>query len=76
MMEHEHQHAGDELSQIRDLTQHYSPPRDACPTYLAMLEGLHELERNMHQHVHKENNILFPRAIQMEQERRREHSIQ
>lgn len=72
MMEHEHLHAGDELAQIRDITGQYTPPDDACPTYLAMLEGLHELERNMHQHVHKENNILFPRAIQLEQERRNE----
>ncbi|MFO0915220.1 MAG: iron-sulfur cluster repair di-iron protein [Pirellulales bacterium] len=66
VMEQEHRHAGDELASIRSITQGFSPPPDACPTYLAMLQSLKELEANMHQHVHKENNILFPRAIELE----------
>lgn len=66
MMEHEHDNAGDALSQIRKLTSEYEVPVDACNTYLAMLDGLDALETNMHQHVHKENNILFPRAINAE----------
>lgn len=66
MMEHEHDNAGAALSQLRRLTSDYQPPTDACNTYRAMVDGLRELELNMHQHVHKENNILFPRAIELE----------
>lgn len=66
MMEHEHADAGDALSRIRQLTDTYSVPEGACNTYHAMLDGLRELEANLHQHVHKENNILFPRAIELE----------
>jgi regulator of cell morphogenesis and NO signaling len=58
----EHQDAGDALAEMRALTSDFTPPPDACNTYRAMLAGLAELERDMHQHVHKENNILFPRA--------------
>ena len=66
VMEHEHDNAGAALSELRTLTADYVPPDDACNTYRAMLDGLRELETNMHQHVHKENNILFPRAIEHE----------
>ncbi len=66
MMEFEHDHAGDALDRMRVLTHEYQPPAEACNTYRAMLEGLRELEQNMHIHVHKENNILFPRAIELE----------
>lgn len=66
MMEHEHDAAGNGLAQIRDLTFEFAVPENACNTYRAMLDGLRELEKNMHQHVHKENNILFPRAIELE----------
>jgi regulator of cell morphogenesis and NO signaling len=67
MMEHEHDHAGDALQHIRRATQDYRVPDDACNTYRAMLAGLETLEQDMHQHIHKENNILFPRAIKIEQ---------
>jgi regulator of cell morphogenesis and NO signaling len=60
MMEHED--AGDALARMRALTNDFTPPLDACNTYRAMLEGLAALEQDMHQHVHKENNIVFPRA--------------
>jgi len=66
IMEHEHDNAGDALSQLRTLTGDYGPPADACNTYRAMLDGLRELEADMHQHIHKENNILFPRGIELE----------
>lgn len=66
MMEHEHDNAGDALARIRSATGDYSVPDDACNTYRAMLDGLSRLELDMHQHVHKENNILFPRAIELE----------
>ena len=65
-MEHEHQAAGDALARLRGLTSNYTAPADACTSYRAMLDGLSHLERDLHQHIHKENNILFPRAMQME----------
>jgi regulator of cell morphogenesis and NO signaling len=58
----EHDEAGAALDRLRTLTNDYTPPRDACPTFRAALDGLKDLERDMHRHVHKENNILFPRA--------------
>jgi len=67
MMEHEHDNAGDALARIRRATVDFRVPADACNTYRALLDGLHTLERDMHQHVHKENSILFPRAIAREQ---------
>jgi regulator of cell morphogenesis and NO signaling len=69
MMEHEHDSAGDSLDQIRRLTGGYRAHDDACNTCRAMLDGLQRFELDMHQHVHKENNILFPRAIELEQSR-------
>jgi regulator of cell morphogenesis and NO signaling len=66
MMEFEHDHAGDALERMRVLTSDYQPPEGACNTYRAMLDGLRQLEQDMHIHVHKENNILFPRAVNLE----------
>ena len=65
-MEAEHDDAGNALEQLRSLSNDYTPPDWACNTYRALLDGLHDLECNMHAHVHKENNILFPRAIRLE----------
>jgi regulator of cell morphogenesis and NO signaling len=58
----EHDETGAALEELRDLTSDYTPPEDACPKFRAAMKGLDELETNMHQHVHKENNLLFPRA--------------
>jgi regulator of cell morphogenesis and NO signaling len=66
MMEHEHDDAGDALRRMHELTDGYTPPADACNTFRAALDGLRELEQDMHQHVHKENNVLFPRALELE----------
>lgn len=66
-MEAEHEHAGDALSIMREATDGFQPPEWACNTYRAMLDGLAVLERDLHQHVHKENNVLFPKAIGLEQ---------
>lgn len=66
MMEQEHDNAGYALSRLHTLTRDYQVPEDACNTYRAMLAGLRHLERDMHRHVHKENSILFPRAIELE----------
>ena len=66
MMEREHQDAGDALDEIRDLTSGYATPGDGCTTYaVAMTELLH-FERDLHRHIHLENNILFPRAVALE----------
>ena len=66
MMEHEHDDAGAALRRLRQLTEDYTPPADACPTYRVMLDSLENLEQDLHLHIHKENNILFPRAAELE----------
>ena len=65
-MEREHDSAGDALTQFRELTDDYTPPDWACNTFRALYEALANLERDMHQHVHKENNVLFPKALRRE----------
>jgi regulator of cell morphogenesis and NO signaling len=67
VMEAEHDSAGAALEKLRSLTDGYRPPENACNTYRAMLDGLAELEADMHVHVHLENNVLFPRATQREE---------
>ncbi len=62
VMEQEHDDAGRALERMRELTRGYAVPMDACGTCRALLEGLRALEADMHRHVHKENNILFPRV--------------
>ncbi|MDP0501531.1 MAG: iron-sulfur cluster repair di-iron protein [Verrucomicrobiota bacterium JB022] len=63
-MEREHESAGNALEQLRELTDDFTPPDWACNTYRAMFQALHQLEWDMHQHVHKENNVLFPKALE------------
>lgn len=58
----EHETAGAQLAQLRELTGDYVPPADACNTWRALWAGLEALETTMHEHVHLENNVLFPRA--------------
>jgi len=65
-MEQEHDQAGDALAVIREATDGFVPPEWACNTYRAMLDSLAALEADMHQHVHKENNVLFPKSLQAE----------
>ncbi len=62
----EHDDAGESLAEIHRLTHGYQPPEDACPTYRALYRGLAEFESDLHQHVHLENNILFPHALELE----------
>ena len=62
----EHDDAGTLTAKIRELSGGYQPPEGACPSYRGLYHGLEEFERNLHQHVHLENNILFPRAVEME----------
>lgn len=63
MMEMEHEHAGDLLARINELTNGFSIPLGACNTFRVSLAELKEFEEDLHQHVHLENNILFPKAI-------------
>lgn len=63
IMEQEHDRAGDLLAQLRAATNGYAPPEWACRTFRALYDGLEELERDMHVHVHLENNVLFPAAM-------------
>jgi regulator of cell morphogenesis and NO signaling len=65
VMEREHDEAGQALETMRRLTDDYTPPDDACPTFRGLYHGLAELESDMHVHVHLENHVLFPRAIEM-----------
>ncbi len=62
-MEAEHESAGRVIARLRELTDGFTPGLDACNTHRAMLAGLAEFEVDLHTHVHKENNILFPRAL-------------
>ena len=63
VMEHEHDSAGDALRKLRELTNDFTPPEIACNTWRALWHGLAALEQDTHQHIHLENNILFPRAL-------------
>lgn len=63
VMEAEHESAGQALEKLRELTHGYAVPADGCRTYQATMEALAEVERDTHQHIHLENNILFPRAL-------------
>jgi regulator of cell morphogenesis and NO signaling len=66
MMENEHDSAGDALRELRALSNNYTAPPDACMTYKTLYGALAELEADLHQHIHLENNILHPRAVTME----------
>lgn len=66
MMEREHQQAGDQLRAIRERTGGYAVPDDGCTTYAVCYQELRRFEQDLHLHVHLENNILFPAAIELE----------
>ena len=68
MMEMEHEAAGNALKELRSLTGDYTPPPDACFSYNTLFAAFKDFETDLHRHIHLENNILFPRAIAMEQE--------
>jgi regulator of cell morphogenesis and NO signaling len=66
VMMHEHDNAGAAIARLRELTGDFTTPPDGCPTYQALMAGLAAVENDLHRHVHKENNILFPKAIALE----------
>ena len=65
-MESEHNDAGEALTQLRELTDQYAPPEQACMSWQALLGGLEHLDCDLRTHIHKENTILFPKAIEAE----------
>jgi len=65
VMEQEHDHAGNLLNDIRIFSNDYTPPQDACTTYRLSFAALKAFELDLHQHVHLENNILFPKSISL-----------
>ena len=67
-MELEHDSAGSALERLRELTDGFQPDAESCNTHRALLAALAQLESDLHEHVHKENNVLFPRAIALEAE--------
>ena len=66
MMMQEHDGAGDVLRSLRTVTKDYTLPEDACISYRTLYQAMQEFEADLHQHIHLENNILFPRAVAME----------
>lgn len=68
MMESEHVSAGGNMEKIHELSNSFTPPEDACSSYRVLYSKLEEFEKDLHQHIHLENNILFPKAIELEKE--------
>ena len=67
MMEMEHEASGDELREFRKMTAGYSLPDDACNSYKLLFSKIKEFENDLFQHIHLENNILFPKALLLEE---------
>ena len=68
MMEAEHTNAGEALYKIRELSDNFDFPVDACNTFKALYSELKEFEEDLHKHIHLENNVLFPTSIELEEE--------
>jgi regulator of cell morphogenesis and NO signaling len=66
MMEEDHREAGELLTQLRDLTSAYTPPPDGCTTYRLCYKELADFEADLHRHIHLENSLLFPQAVEIE----------
>lgn len=69
VMLREHDDLGGLLRELRSLTNDYTPPADGCESYSALFAGLEQVEADTHLHIHKENNVLFPQVIELEQQR-------
>lgn len=70
MMEADHEAAGEILDNIQQLTKNYTPPADACNSYQFLYKKLKALDEDLHQHIHLENNLLFPKALRLDKELR------
>jgi len=67
MMMSEHDTDGRRLERMRELTNDYALPLNACPSFTALYAGLQDLEHDLHRHIHLENNVLFPQAVELEE---------
>ena len=67
MMKEEHENEGERFEKIMQLSNNYTPPADACNTYKVTYQMLQEFEQDLHTHIHLENNILFPKAIKLQE---------
>jgi regulator of cell morphogenesis and NO signaling len=68
MMISEHETEGRRFDKIAEISKNYNIPEDSCTTYKATLNQLKDFEGDLHRHIHLENNILFPKAIKLENE--------
>lgn len=68
VMEREHVDAGDDFREIEQLSNDFTPPEGACNTFKALYAKLQDFQDDLHEHIHLENNILFPKAIELENE--------
>jgi len=68
MMEDEHEAAGGIIDEMSKFSNNYTPPADACNSYQFLYKKLKELDEDLHQHIHLENNLLFPKALKLEKE--------
>jgi regulator of cell morphogenesis and NO signaling len=66
VMEHEHESAMKAFARLRELTDDFTPPPNVCNTFRVLFDGLRVFEADLEQHIHKENDILFPRAMELE----------
>ena len=66
MMMADHEEDGERLRVMREIANDYMAPEGACPSFTALFAGLNDLERDLHQHIHLENNVLFPAAVELE----------
>lgn len=68
MMEEEHEEAGSLMAQLEVMSNGFTPPEDACATFRIYFQNLEAFQDDLHQHVHLENNILFPKALELEKQ--------
>jgi regulator of cell morphogenesis and NO signaling len=66
VMEHDHRQVGDLMAELRAATGGFTPPADACRTYQLCFAELANFEQDLHKHIHLENNVLFPQAVEIE----------
>lgn len=67
MMKDEHEEAGGLMARLEELSNGFTPPEDACTTFRVYFQNLEAFQNDLHKHVHLENNILFPKALMLEQ---------
>ena len=66
VMENEHSQEGERFEEISSLTGNFTAPEDACASFRLVLQQLHQFKEALHEHIHLENNIIFPRALELE----------